>query len=168
MSSSFPTSLDSFTDPQSGDKQNSPNHVTQHQNENDAIEKLEAKVGVDNSTVTTSLDYKVRKGLGINSATDGTTITFDMASKNIHTVTLGGDRTLAVTNVSVGQSFIIRLVQDATGSRTVTWWSGISWPSGTAPTLSTAAGAVDVFGFICTSTDHYDGFFMGFELEEPA
>ena len=59
--------------------------------------------------------------------TDGATITFDMAASNIHTVTLAGNRTLAVSNVSVGQCFMLRLQQDATGSRTVTWFSTLKW-----------------------------------------
>jgi len=57
----FPTSLDSLTNPTSGDLMNSVTvpHATQHANLNDAVEALEAKVGVDGSAVTTSLDYKV-------------------------------------------------------------------------------------------------------------
>lgn len=60
MATNFPTSLDSLTNPTSGDSLNSPSHSGQHANANDAIEALQAKVGVDNSAVTTSLDYKVR------------------------------------------------------------------------------------------------------------
>jgi microcystin-dependent protein len=62
MATNFPASLDSLTNPSSGNTLNSPSHSTQHANANDAIEVLEAKVGVDNSAVTTSLDYKVRVG----------------------------------------------------------------------------------------------------------
>lgn len=96
--------------------------------------------------------------------TDGATITFDMDEANYHTVTLGGNRTLAVTNVSVGQSFIIRLKQDATGGRTVTWWEGISWAGGEAPSLTTDPNNADVFGFTCTSSGNYDGFVVGQSL----
>jgi len=39
----------------------------------------------------------------------------------------------------------VHLIQDATGSRTVTWDASVLWPAGTAPTLSTAAGAIDIF-----------------------
>ena len=60
MATNFPTSLDSLTNPSSGNTLNSPSHSTQHANANDAIEVLEAKVGVDNSAVTTSHDYKIR------------------------------------------------------------------------------------------------------------
>jgi hypothetical protein len=95
---------------------------------------------------------------------DAATITFDMAASNYHTVTLGGNRTLAVTNVSVGQSFIIRLKQDATGGRTVTWWEGISWAGGEAPSLTTDPNKADVFGFTCTSSGNYDGFVVGQSL----
>ena len=94
-------------------------------------------------------------------ATDGATVTFDLSQGNLHQVTLGGNRTLAVSNVSVGQCFIVRLKQDGTGSRTVTWWSGISWAGGSAPTLTTTANKADVFGFVCTGTNTYDGFIVG-------
>lgn len=60
MSTNFPTSLDSLSNPSSGNTLNSPSHSAQHANANDAIEVLEAKVGIDNSAVTTSHDYKIR------------------------------------------------------------------------------------------------------------
>lgn len=100
----------------------------------------------------------------ITSDSDGATITFNMATSNLHTVTLGGNRTLALSNVSVGQTFILRLVQDGTGSRTVTWFSTIKWAGGSAPTLTTTANKLDVFGFICTSSGNYDGFVVGQNL----
>lgn len=66
MSTNFPTSLDTLTNPTSSDKLNSPDHAAQHASENDAIEALEAKVGVNNSAVTTSLDYIIK-----NAASNG-------------------------------------------------------------------------------------------------
>jgi hypothetical protein len=59
VATNFPSSLDSLTNPTSTDALNSPSHADQHANVNDAVEALEAKVGVDGSAVTTSLDYKV-------------------------------------------------------------------------------------------------------------
>lgn len=63
MAINYPTSLDAFTNPTKWDQLNTPGleHDVQHSNHNDAIEALEAKVGVDNSAVTTSLDYRVRQ-----------------------------------------------------------------------------------------------------------
>ena len=57
----FPTSLDSLTNPSGTDNLNSPDHATQHANSNDIHEAMQAKVGVDSSTVTTSHDFKLRK-----------------------------------------------------------------------------------------------------------
>jgi len=59
MATNFPTSLDSPTNPITSNTLNSPSHSGQHSDSNDAIKALEAKVGVDGSAVTTSLDYKV-------------------------------------------------------------------------------------------------------------
>ena len=56
---------------------------------------------------------------------------------------------------------MLRLLQDGTGSRTVTWFSTIKWAGGSAPTLTTTASKADVFGFLCTATDAYDGFVVG-------
>lgn len=59
MATNFPSSLDSLTNPQSSDGLSNPSHSAQHADANDAIEALQAKVGVDSSAVATSLDYKV-------------------------------------------------------------------------------------------------------------
>jgi hypothetical protein len=59
MATNFPTSLDSLTNPATTDQLNSPSHAAQHANANDAIEQLQAKVGVNSSAVTTSHDYKI-------------------------------------------------------------------------------------------------------------
>ena len=57
MSTNFPTALDALTNPAATDVLTG--HAAQHSNANDAIEALQAKVGVNSSAVATSLDYKV-------------------------------------------------------------------------------------------------------------
>jgi hypothetical protein len=96
-------------------------------------------------------------------ASDGSTITFDLKRSSFHMVTLGGNRTLAVEDAKVGQKFMIRLQQDGAGSRTVTFFDGIRWAGGgTAPTLTTTANQADLFGFVATSgTTEFDGFIIG-------
>jgi len=59
VATSFPSGLDSLSNPSAGSSLSSPSHAGQHADANDAIEALQAKVGVDGSAVTTSLDYKV-------------------------------------------------------------------------------------------------------------
>jgi hypothetical protein len=46
MASNFPTSLDNFFNPVSGDRLDNPSHSTQHSDANDAIEALETKIGI--------------------------------------------------------------------------------------------------------------------------
>jgi hypothetical protein len=61
-------------------------------------------------------------------------------------ITLTGNCTISITGPTAGQgwsaTFILR--QDGTGSRTVSWPAGTVWPGGSEPTLSTAAGAIDI------------------------
>lgn len=108
----------------------------------------------------------VKTGIkNITEDSDAATITFDLSVTNVHTVTLGGNRTLNISNPTVGQVFMIRLVQDGGGNRTITnWWTTIKWPGGTAPTLSTAGGSIDSFVFVCVSSGNYDAYYAGFSL----
>ncbi|MGU3539970.1 hypothetical protein [Methylobacterium sp. A54F] len=79
------------------------------------------------------------------------TITPDASTFLNASVTLAGNTTLAnPTNLKAGQSGLIRLVQDATGSRTLTFGSLWKFP-GDKPIASTAAGAVDALAY------YYDG-----------
>lgn len=91
----------------------------------------------------------------IVTATDSATVTFDLSQGIMQKVTLGGNRTLALSNEKTGMVFYVLLIQDGTGSRTVTWWSNVKHPGGTAPTLSTDAGAIDIFACIKTGASEY-------------
>ncbi len=93
--------------------------------------------------------------------TDAATVTFDLRKNNSHKVTLAGNRTLALSNARIGQRFLLKLTQDGTGSRTVTWFTTISWAGGTPPTLTTTASKSDLFGFVCTGSGTYDGHVVG-------
>jgi hypothetical protein len=89
----------------------------------------------------------------ITALTDGATITPDFAVGNNFSVTLGGNRTLAdPTNLTAGQSGCIWITQDGTGSRTLAYGSAWDFTGGTAPTLSTAASAVDCLVYAVQSS----------------
>jgi hypothetical protein len=70
VSISFPTSLDSFVNPAASDLMSNANpllhHDTQHDNLNDIVAALEAKVGIDASAVATSLDYLLKNAASVN------------------------------------------------------------------------------------------------------
>ena len=70
----------------------------------------------------------------------------DLAAGNLFTKTISGATTFTVSNVpSVGTAanFILELTN--AGSAVITWFSGVKWAGGTAPTLT--ASGVDVLGF---------------------
>jgi hypothetical protein len=90
------------------------------------------------------------------------TATLDLSKGNDHEITMpAGNITIAISNGTVGQKFIISILQDAVGSRTVTWFSTIKWAGGSAPTLTTTASKRDTFGFKVTGSNTYDGFIVG-------
>jgi hypothetical protein len=87
-------------------------------------------------------------GLGTTNAT--TTLNF--AQGNNFSLTLVGSITLAnPTGVTTGQSGIIQILQ-STGSHTVGYGSHWDFPSATAPTLSTGAGALDCLTYFVRSS----------------
>ena len=85
--------------------------------------------------------------------TDGATITPDFGANQNFTVTLAGNRTLAnPSNKVVGQTGSIFIVQDGTGSRTLSYGTDYEFAGGTAPTLTTTASAVDRIDYIIRSS----------------
>jgi hypothetical protein len=90
--------------------------------------------------------------------TDGATINWDVSLGRVATVTLGGNRTMAApTNLKVG-TYILTIIQDATGSRTITWNTVFKWTAGVAPPLTTTANAKDVFSFFSDGTNLFGSF----------
>ncbi len=98
----------------------------------------------------------------ITTDADGSTVTFNLAVSDWHLVVLGGNRTLAVSNATVGQGFTLLLQNDGS-ARTPTWFSGISWIGNgfVAPTMPTTASAYLTATFKCIATNTYLGWWMG-------
>jgi hypothetical protein len=93
--------------------------------------------------------------LTVQTLTDGANIAWNLNSGRLAKVTLAGNRTLDTpTNISDGPC-TLHVIQDGTGSRTLTWPATFKWPLGIAPTLSTAAGARDVFSFTVENSVFY-------------
>jgi hypothetical protein len=85
----------------------------------------------------------------VTALTDAATIAVDFADSNNFSVTLAGNRTLGnPTNQVAGQSGSIFITQDATGSKTLAYGANWDFAGGAAPTLSTAANAVDRLDYI--------------------
>lgn len=300
MAITFPTTLDSFNNPTGTDQLTSPDHATQHSDVNDAVEALEAKVGVNSSAVTTSHDYKLSevtstdkavgktatqtltnktltapviatisnsgtitiptgtdtlvgkattdtltnktltaarianggfiadangneqiifntttsavneivitnaatgttgpliaasgetnvdlrigaKGTGkialqsnlnigahtayfteTDNGNSGTADTIDWTVSNKQKSTLTGNCTFTFTAPPGPCSLILKLVQDGTGSRLVTWPAAVHWPDGTAPTLTVTASKVDIITFYYDGTTYFGNAALNF------
>lgn len=114
MTTNFPTNLDALTNPSPTDSMATVSHADQHADANDAIEALQAKVGVNSSAVTTSLDYRVTQLEGATVTPGGSdghiqyndggalggssSLTFDDTTGNVAVAGEVSATTLSVTN----------------------------------------------------------------------
>ena len=92
----------------------------------------------------------------IQTLTSGT-ITWDQTKGANASVTLTGNSTLSIANAAAGMYGLIKIQQDATGSRTLTLPSGskVINGGGGAVTLTTTAGAIDVLSYFYDGTNYY-------------
>jgi len=98
---------------------------------------------------TAPAEVKTTTGWAANlTLTDAATIAWDTATSQVATFTfVSSNRTMgAPTNLKNGAFYALAVIQNG-GSNTLTWASNFKWAAGTAPTLSTAAGAKDYFTF---------------------
>lgn len=131
---------------------------------NTVIESSDVNDNFDNA-VHISDTQKILNKIPVLPVVSDNSGAFDLDSSNWFVRTLDGSNgTLSLSNEDTNQVFIVELAQDGTGSRTVSWWSGISWAGGTAPTLTTTASKRDVFGFRVTGAGTYLGFVVGINI----
>ena len=90
-----------------------------------------------------------------------TAITLDLANGTVQIITLTGNCVYTFPTPVAGKSFTLIHLQDATGSRTVTWPSTVDWPSATAPTLTATALKADKFVFTAISGTSWLGSVAG-------
>lgn len=67
-------------------------------------------------------------------------------------LTVTGNITISASNFDWGDVVFLTLIQDGTGSHTITINSDYTWVGGAAPTLTTAANSVDKFIFSSSGT----------------
>jgi len=180
MATNFPSSLDSFTNPTAVDTLDSPPHDTQHADANDAIEALQAKVGVNSSAVATSHDYILNQPTALTlkaplelwtiSATAATgTVNVDLKSSGAHyftadaaanwTYNFRGDASTSLDSVlAVGES--VTVVHAVTNGATPYYPTAFQvdgsavtpkWSGGSAPSAGNAS-SVDAYLFTVVKT----------------
>lgn len=140
---------------------------------NNNFTELYGHTGPGGTTATTAQYLANVPGLGLVTdqvwaaaalvgLTDAATIAVDMSAFINAAVTLAGNRTLGnPINTKTGQTGVIRLTQDGTGSRTLAYGGNWKFAGGTAPVLSTAAGAVDLLFYQVISSTFILGSLVG-------
>jgi len=89
--------------------------------------------------------------------TDAATVAWDTTTGQVATFTfVSSNRTMGAPSSLVSGAFYALAVIQNAGSNTLTWNSVFKWANGTAPTLSTAAGARDYFVFRSDGTNLYE------------
>ncbi len=92
--------------------------------------------------------------LTVTTVTNGiTTIVINLADSNNYSVTLDGDRVLGnPTNMVAGQSGIIAVTQDGTGSKAMTYGTNYRFANGVVPILTTTGGRTDHLAYYVETT----------------
>ena len=123
---------------------------------------------VGRATTDTLTNKTIEAGTFTNGYTEevftdnsSTAITLDLANGTVQIITLTGNCVYTFPTPVAGKSFTLIHLQDATGSRTVTWPSTVDWPSATAPTLTATALRGDKFVFTAISGTSWLGSVAG-------
>jgi len=130
-------------------------------------------IGGDAENVV-KIDGAVSEKAASNATISSTTAALDVRDGSVFQLTLASNITTfnwsnhaASGHVS---SFVMKVIQDGTGSRTIAWPDGtnsvtVRWPGDTAPTLSSGAADVDVFVFFThDGGTNYYGFTAGLDM----
>jgi|LakMenEpi03Aug12_release.lakeMendotaPanAssembly.Ray.scaffolds.fasta_scaffold462251_2 hypothetical protein len=97
-----------------------------------------------------------------NNSISGPVFTIDWRNRQKQNLTLTANCVLSYTApIGVG-NFILKLIQDGTGGRFVTWPTGTRWPGAVAPTLTTTPNAVDIVSIYYDGTNYYSQFGLNF------
>ncbi len=111
----------------------------------DAIGASVQAYDLDTAKTDIAQTFTALQACSVETLTDGTTIT-PTGTRNLHQVTLGGNRVLAnPTSITAGATYLFKIAQDGTGSRTLAWGAAYEFPGGTTPTLSIGENDLDVF-----------------------
>ena len=90
-----------------------------------------------------------------NDGNSSTSDTIDWREGLKHKSTLTGNCTYTFTAPAGPCNLMFKVIQDGTGSRTVTWPNTVKWPAATAVVLTTTASATDMVAFYYDGTNYY-------------
>ena len=130
-------------------------------------------IGGDAENVV-KIDGAVSEKAATNATISSTTAALDVRDGSVFQLTLASNiSTFNWSNHAASghvSSFVMKVIQDGSGSRTIAWPDGtnsvtVRWPGDTAPTLSSGAADVDVFVFFThDGGTNYYGFTAGLDM----
>ena len=117
--------------------------------------EADTNLRVGSATTSTSL-YVVGNSASnvVGLTTQSSSFALDFSTGNNFAFTIGGNITLNnPTGITTGQSGIIEITQDGTGSRTMAFQSHWNFADGTAPTITAGAGTTSVLAYFVKDSD---------------
>lgn len=110
----------------------------------------------DIAVLATAQEYTRAHNFNATTLTYASPITWNLAENQVTKVTLTGNTTISnPTNKTEGAVYILAVIQDATGNRTLSFGADYKFPGNQAPTLTVYANAIDIFTFLCIGTNLY-------------
>jgi hypothetical protein len=102
-----------------------------------------------------AVQKQIHRTAEVDNGSSGATATIDWTEGNHQMIILSNTCVLSFGRPDGACDLVLRLIQDGSGSRTVTWDGSVLWPGGTAPTLSTGAWDIDVLRFYFDGANYY-------------
>ena len=115
-------------------------------------------------TITTEWDFGAHTA-GFTETDNGnssTADTIDWRVSNKQKSTLTANCTFTFTAPTKPCSLVLKLAQDGTGSRTVTWPATVHWSGGIAPTLTTTASRIDIITFYWDGSTYFGNYSLNY------
>jgi len=131
-----------------------------NQLQGEAFERIRDFLDIESRTITFNIEH--------DNGNSGATDTIDWSNGQKQKSTLTGNVTYTFTDPNGPGNFTLRLIQDATGSRTVTWPATVKWPGGIAPVLSVSANAEDIVTLYFNGTTYYGDYGTNYETTAQA
>jgi len=121
-------------------------------NEDTQLDAGELEIDADNNVKIKETAYFDAE---YDNGDSGAAKTINWKLGNKQKITLNDNCTFTFTNPSGACNLILKVIQDATGSRTVTFPASVKWAGGTAPTLSTGINDIDIVALYFDGTNYY-------------
>ena len=102
---------------------------------------------ISSNTVTFRTEY--------DNGNSGTAITINFGVNQKQKLTLNANTTLTFTAPPGVGNFLLKIVQDGTGGRLITWPNTIRWTLNARPILTSNANAIDIVSFYYDGTNYF-------------